>query len=70
MRGLNFSTLEVVTDDELLNLVRTEKYVVVLFSEYPYLGEVMLLCISTCIVRLPICKRNQMIDDVKVDFQG
>lgn len=34
MKGFNFSTLEVVTDDELLNLVRTEKYVVVLFSEY------------------------------------
>lgn len=36
MKGFNFSTLEVVTDDELLNLVRTEKYVVVLFSEYSY----------------------------------
>lgn len=35
MKGFNFSTLEVVTDDELLNLVRTEKYVVVLFSKYP-----------------------------------
>jgi hypothetical protein len=43
LKGFNFSTLEVVTDDELLNLVRTEKYVVVLFSEYPYHSEVMLL---------------------------
>ena len=46
MKGFNFSTLEVVTDDELLNLVRTEKYVVVLFSEYPKHGEVMLLGIT------------------------
>jgi predicted ABC-type sugar transport system permease subunit len=46
MKGFNFSTLEVVTDDELVNLVRTEKYVVVLFSEYPYHVEVMLLCIT------------------------
>jgi hypothetical protein len=62
LKGFSLSTLEVVTDDELLNLVRTEKYVVVLFSEYPYHGEVMLLCINTCIVRLRICKRNQMIE--------
>ena len=62
LKGFSFSTLEVVTDDELLNLVRTEKYVVVLFSEYPYHGEVMLLCINTFIVRLRICKRNQMIE--------
>lgn len=33
VKGFNFSTLEVVTDDELLNLVRTEKYVVVLFTK-------------------------------------
>jgi len=46
MKGFNFSTLEVVTDDELVNLVRTEKYVVVLFSEYSYHGEVMLLCMT------------------------
>jgi len=46
MKGFDFSTLEIVTDDELLNLVRTEKYVVVLFSEYPYHGEVMLLRIT------------------------
>lgn len=26
--------LEIVNDDEILNLIRTEKYVVVLFSEY------------------------------------
>jgi len=46
MKGFNLTTLEVVTDDELLNLVRTEKYVVVLFSEYSYHGDVMLLCIT------------------------
>jgi hypothetical protein len=62
LKGLSLSTLEVVTDDELLNLVRTEKYVVVLFSEYPYHGEVMLLRIKICIVRLRICKRNQMME--------
>lgn len=33
LKGFNFSTLEVVTDDELVNLVRTEKYVVVLFTK-------------------------------------
>jgi len=46
MKGFNFATLEIVTDDDLLNLIRTEKCVVVLFSEYPYHGEVMLLCIT------------------------
>jgi len=33
MKNVKSASLEVVTDDDLLNLFRSEKYVVVLFSE-------------------------------------
>lgn len=33
MQSVESASLEVVTDDELLNLFKNEKYVIVLFSE-------------------------------------
>ena len=32
--GVHSANLETVSDEELINLIKTEKYVVVLFSEF------------------------------------